>query len=69
MQETDNYKRVHKIRITLSSRNSKALEKVCTELLDRAKSKDLRIKGPVRLPTKNLKVCWSHVRIEETDQL
>jgi len=48
--------RVHKIRITLSSKNVKSLEKVCTELLDRAKIKDLRIKGPVRLPTKNLKI-------------
>ena len=38
--------------------NSKvaSLEKVCTELIDRAKSKDLRTKGPVRLPTKHLKV-------------
>jgi len=48
--------KVHKIRITLTSRNVKALEKVCTELIDRAKGKDLRIKGPVRLPTKNLKI-------------
>jgi len=46
----------HKIRITLTSRNCKAIEKVCTELIDRAKSKDLRVKGPVRLPTKNLKI-------------
>lgn len=29
---------------------------VCKELIDRAKSKDLRVKGPVRLPTKTLKV-------------
>jgi small subunit ribosomal protein S20e len=48
--------KVHKIRITLTSRNVKSLEKVCTELIDRAKGKDLRIKGPVRLPTKNLKI-------------
>jgi len=48
--------KIHKIRITLTSRNVKALEKVCTELIDRAKSKDLRIKGPVRLPTKNLRI-------------
>ena len=43
-------------RITLTSRKCAAIEKVCTELLERAKSKDLRVKGPVRLPTKNLKV-------------
>jgi len=48
--------KIHQIRITLTSRNVKALEKVCTELIDRAKSKDLRIKGPVRLPTKNLRI-------------
>lgn len=43
-------------RITLTSRKVQSLEKVCTELLERAKSKDLKVKGPVRLPTKNLKV-------------
>lgn len=46
----------HKIRITLSSRKVASLEKVCSELIERAKSKDLRIKGPVRLPTKVLKI-------------
>ena len=34
-----------------------ALEKVSTELLERAKTKDLRVKGPVRLPTKTLKIA------------
>jgi small subunit ribosomal protein S20e len=48
--------KVHKIRITLTSRKVQSLEKVCTELLERAKSKNLRVKGPVRLPTKSLKV-------------
>jgi len=48
--------KIHRIRITLTSRNVKSLEKVCSELIERAKSKDLRVKGPVRLPTKNLKV-------------
>ncbi|KAK6855930.1 40S ribosomal protein S20 [Apiospora arundinis] len=48
--------KTHRIRITLTSRKCAAIEKVCTELLERAKSKDLRVKGPVRLPTKNLKV-------------
>jgi small subunit ribosomal protein S20e len=49
--------KIHKIRITLTSRKVASLEKVCTELIDRAKSKDLRVKGPVRLPTKNLRIC------------
>jgi small subunit ribosomal protein S20e len=48
--------KVHKIRITLTSRKVESLEKVCRELIDRAKSKDLKTKGPVRLPTKNLKI-------------
>ena len=48
--------KIHKIRITLTSRNVKSLEKVCQELIDRAKNKELRVKGPVRLPTKVLKV-------------
>ncbi|KAK8034291.1 hypothetical protein PG993_009286 [Apiospora rasikravindrae] len=42
--------KTHRIRITLTSRKCAAIEKVCTELLERAKSKDLRVKGP------NLKV-------------
>ncbi|KAG9790971.1 hypothetical protein KCU88_g1143, partial [Aureobasidium melanogenum] len=48
--------KIHKIRITLTSRKVQSLEKVCSELLERAKSKNLRVKGPVRLPTKTLKV-------------
>lgn len=48
--------KVHKIRITLTSRKVQALEKVCQELIERAKNKDLRAKGPVRLPTKTLKI-------------
>ncbi|KAF3763211.1 ribosomal protein S1 [Cryphonectria parasitica EP155] len=48
--------KTHKIRITLTSRKVQSLEKVCTELIERAKGKDLPVKGPVRLPTKNLKI-------------
>ncbi|KAI9901976.1 hypothetical protein N3K66_003793 [Trichothecium roseum] len=46
----------HKIRITLSSRKVQVLERVSTEIIERAKNKDLRVKGPVRLPTKTLKI-------------
>ena len=46
----------HKIRITLPSRNVKNLEKVCGDLVNRSKDKDLRVKGPVRLPTKRLHI-------------
>ncbi|KAK4132121.1 ribosomal protein S1 [Trichocladium antarcticum] len=48
--------KAHKIRITLTSRKVQALEKVCQELIERAKNKDLRAKGPVRMPTKTLKI-------------
>ncbi|KAK3697618.1 40S ribosomal protein S20 [Vermiconidia calcicola] len=48
--------KIHKIRITLTSKKVAALEKVCSELIERAKTKELRVKGPVRLPTKNLKI-------------
>ena len=47
---------IHRIRITLTSKNVKNLEKVCADLIHRAKGKDLRVKGPVRLPTKILKI-------------
>ena len=48
--------KIHKIRITLTSRKVSALEKVCSELIERAKTKELRVKGPVRMPTKILKI-------------
>eukprot|EP01087_Luapelamoeba_hula_P008810 TRINITY_DN222_c0_g1_i1.p2 TRINITY_DN222_c0_g1~~TRINITY_DN222_c0_g1_i1.p2 ORF type:complete len:143 (-),score=19.98 TRINITY_DN222_c0_g1_i1:58-432(-) len=46
----------HRIRITLTSRNVRNLEKVCADLLKEAKKQDLRVKGPVRLPTKILHI-------------
>ncbi|MBW0473717.1 hypothetical protein O181_013432 [Austropuccinia psidii MF-1] len=50
------YIQSHRIRITLTSKNVKALEKVCFDLVSRAKDKDLRVQGPVRLPTKRLTI-------------
>ena len=47
---------VHRIRITLTSRNVKNLEKVCTDLIKGAKDKQLKVKGPVRMPTKVLRI-------------
>ena len=46
-------------RITLTSRKCGSLEKVCQELIERAKSKDLRVKGPVRLPVRRSHVLTS----------
>ncbi|KAH9018469.1 40S ribosomal protein S20 [Lactarius pseudohatsudake] len=57
--------KLHKIRITLTSSNVKNLEKLPRPMVAkqfpltssiRAKDKQLRVKGPVRLPTKVLKI-------------
>ncbi|KAK2076376.1 40S ribosomal protein S20 [Prototheca wickerhamii] len=47
---------LHRIRITLTSRNVRNLEKVCTDLVRGAKEKGLKVKGPVRLPTRVLRI-------------
>jgi len=47
---------LHKIRITLTSRNVQSLEKVCNDLIKGAREKELSVKGPVRLPTKRLRI-------------
>ncbi|EFN56903.1 hypothetical protein CHLNCDRAFT_22032 [Chlorella variabilis] len=47
---------IHRIRITLTSKNVKNLEKVCADLIRGAKEKQLKVKGPVRMPTRVLKI-------------
>ena len=47
---------VHRIRITLTSRNVKNLEKVCADLKKGALDKKLSVSGPVRMPTKILRI-------------
>lgn len=54
---------IHRIRITLTSRNVKSLEKVCADLIRGAKEKNLKVKGPVRMPTKVSGIGLSLVRI------
>jgi len=46
----------HRIRVTLNSQNTENIEKVCADLISRAKMKKLTVKGPVRLPTKTLRI-------------
>jgi len=48
----------HKIRIILSSRKVPALEKVCRDLVNKAKNQDtpVKVKGPIRMPTKTLRI-------------
>ncbi|KAH1075647.1 hypothetical protein J1N35_027975 [Gossypium stocksii] len=50
------HEQLRKIRITLCSKNVKNLEKVCTDLIEGAKAKAIRVKGPVRVPTKVLRI-------------
>ena len=47
---------IHRIRITLTSRNVKNVERVCAELIKGAKKKNLTYHGPVRMPTKTLRL-------------
>jgi small subunit ribosomal protein S20e len=47
---------VHRIRITLTSRNVQNLEKVCADLKKASLEKKLHVSGPVRLPTKKLRI-------------
>uniref|UniRef100_A0A8D2B1T5 Small ribosomal subunit protein uS10 n=1 Tax=Sciurus vulgaris TaxID=55149 RepID=A0A8D2B1T5_SCIVU len=47
---------IHQIRITLTSRNVKSLEKVCAALIRGTKEKNLKVKGPVCIATKTLRI-------------
>lgn len=46
----------HRIRITLTSRNVENLEKVCSELISRTRDQRLKVRGPVRMPTRILRI-------------
>lgn len=46
----------HKIRITLTSTKVEALEKVCAELKNKARGMQVKVAGPVRMPTKILRI-------------
>eukprot|EP00811_Abedinium_folium_P017226 NODE_26148_length_562_cov_2.358621.p1 GENE.NODE_26148_length_562_cov_2.358621~~NODE_26148_length_562_cov_2.358621.p1 ORF type:complete len:117 (+),score=34.85 NODE_26148_length_562_cov_2.358621:93-443(+) len=48
--------KLDRIRITLTSCDMKSVEKVCADLIQGAKDLKLNVQGPVRLPTKALKV-------------
>lgn len=47
---------VSKIRVVLSSTKVGALEKVCSDLKSKILGSSLKVRGPVRLPTKVLKM-------------
>ena len=48
--------KLHRIRITLTSRNLRAIEGVCRELIRSAKDENLVVSGPKRMPVKTLQV-------------
>lgn len=47
---------IHRIRITLTSTKVAAVEKVCSDLKNKALLKQLKVSGPVRMPTKTLRL-------------
>ena len=47
---------VHRIRITLTSTNVKAVERVCADIKRIATDKKVKVAGPVRMPTKFLRI-------------
>lgn len=45
------------VRITLTCRNMKSVEKVCAALIAKAKAKEnIKVKGPIRMPRKILRI-------------
>ncbi|EFB18136.1 hypothetical protein PANDA_003050, partial [Ailuropoda melanoleuca] len=47
---------IHRITITLASRNIKSWEKVCADLITGTTDKNLKVKGLVQMPTKTLRI-------------
>ena len=52
----EQFEETQRIRMTLKGRDTKALEFACSEIVSRSKNKGFEIKGPVRIPTKTLRV-------------
>ncbi|KAL7675029.1 hypothetical protein ACOME3_001297 [Neoechinorhynchus agilis] len=48
--------RLQRIRITLSSSNIPHLQKVCNDLVNSSKKEGMKVKGPVPMPTKILRI-------------
>lgn len=55
-KQVEEQAQIHRIRITLTSTNVRSLEKVCSDLIKGAKEKELKVKGPVRMPTRKLRI-------------
>ena len=50
------HEEIQRIRMTLRSKEVKPLEAACAEIIARAKNQDYETKGPVRIPTKILRI-------------
>merc|ERR1712167_321261 len=50
------FEEIQRIRITLKGREVKPLEWACTKIIERAKNRSYETKGPLRIPTKILRV-------------
>ena len=55
-QVEDNYEEIMRIRVQLKGRAVKHLEEACNEMITRAKNKGYETRGPVRIPTKILRI-------------
>jgi small subunit ribosomal protein S20e len=51
-------KKIYKehVRIILTSRKIKSLEKICKDIIEKGNLKNLKVKGPIKIPTKILKI-------------
>ncbi|KAL7716296.1 Small ribosomal subunit protein uS10 [Entamoeba marina] len=49
-------KQTKSITITITSTKMKAVEKLCADLKENGKKKGVQIRGPVRIPTKTLRI-------------
>ena len=54
--EESSLDKAFRIRITLTSTKVPALEQACRDVITKAQKKDLAVKGPVRIPTKVLRI-------------
>jgi small subunit ribosomal protein S20e len=55
-QLDEGFEEIQRIRMTLKARDTKPLEHACNEIVSRSKAKGYETKGPVRIPTKTLRV-------------
>jgi small subunit ribosomal protein S20e len=55
-QLDEGFEEIQRIRMTLKARNTKPLEHACSEIVARSRNKGYETKGPVRIPTKTLRV-------------